>query len=127
MCASRDFRRDATLWGSVQRRQLSAECSEGGLLVPVLASQTTTGGDKATRHMSEAHAALRHVLVLSALASRPERVDPALGQELFVQFRDRNRGVRMVFSHQLVFVRLLVDCIRCCGDIRAAMHPARLR
>ncbi len=50
--------------------------------------------------MGQAHPTLCNILMLSALAAGPERVDPTLCDEFIVRIGNRNRGVRTVFSHQ---------------------------
>ena len=76
----------------------------------MLASEAPAGRDGAARYVGEAHAALRHVLVLPALTPGPERVDPALVEKLLVRLGNRNQRIRTVFSHQQVLGRRAPRC-----------------
>ncbi len=54
--------------------------------------------------MREAHPTLGDVLMLTTFAAGPKRVHPALVQELSIRLRNRNRGVRRVFRHQVAIL-----------------------
>ena len=65
---------------------------------PTFASAAARRHDPAWK-VREPYTAIGRVLVLSALAARPERLEPALSEELLIRLRDRNRAIPTVFSH----------------------------
>jgi hypothetical protein len=66
----------------------------------VLASFFTADHRGAGGLMDYAHTAFRLVLVLPSRSSSPEGLDPALAQEFFVRFRNREGGwERFILVH----------------------------
>ena len=94
-----DTRRDATPRACLRGCELSTESAQRGLLVAVLASKPAARRHDPAWKVREPYTAIGRVLVLSALAARPERLEPALSEELLIRLRDRNRAIPTVFSH----------------------------
>jgi hypothetical protein len=78
--------------GPVTFLQASPEPLEGDLPVPMLTALVPGRYHDSSGVVSEANAALRSVLVLAALASGTEGVDPALTQQFVVVLGDPGSG-----------------------------------
>lgn len=94
----------------VQRPELLSKPSQSPPPVLKLASLGTTLATHAGRAVDQTHAGIGGVLVLAALTTGPEGLNPAFGKEIPIAFGNRDRRRRgWLISHGTSYARFRAE------------------